>query len=97
MEALLVSSNQGEFNFRVSTMAAAFTGKTKDEKKEIFQLVRRAYDIRSKVAHCAKEIKKPLEGNEIEKLGKIVHEIMLFGFTNGIDKVREEAFNRLLN
>lgn len=98
LEALLVSANDGEFSFKVSTLIAAFSGIDAENKKNIYRLVKKAYKVRSKIAHCAKEIplKEQLTPDELRTLGKITHPIIRYAMEHGAAKLKEEAMNRLL-
>lgn len=99
LEALLVTANDGEFSFKVSTLIAAFSGIDAENKKNIFNLVRKAYKVRSKVAHCAKTIplKEQLTPDELRTLGKITHPIIRYAMEHGAADLKKEAMNRLLS
>lgn len=99
LESLLVSANEGEFSFRVSAFVAAYSGKDSANKKEIYKLTKKAYGVRSKVAHCAKKIskKEQLTPEELRKLGKITHPIIRYAMEFGAEDLKKEAMNRLLS
>ncbi|MHB1756463.1 MAG: hypothetical protein ACYCT9_03005 [Leptospirillum sp.] len=99
LEALLVSANDGEFSFKVSILIAAFSGIDEESKKNIYNLIRKAYKVRSKVAHCAKEIplKEQLTLDELRKLGKITHPIIRYAMEHGEADLKDEAINRLFS
>ncbi|OFZ31125.1 MAG: hypothetical protein A2622_00545 [Bdellovibrionales bacterium RIFCSPHIGHO2_01_FULL_40_29] len=98
LEGLLVTSNEGEFRFRVSVLTAAFIAENTEEKRKIFGLVKRAYDIRSKVAHCAKDFpqKELLTLDELKYLGKITHFVIQYAMEHGLEKLKKDALDRLL-
>jgi hypothetical protein len=52
-EAFLLNDieEHGELQFRLALRAAYLLGKTSGEKKAIFKFAKRAYNIRSKIAH----------------------------------------------
>lgn len=63
-EALFLSNIQDELKFRLATRVASLIGNSSDQKKELFNLMRKAYDLRSDIVHGEK--------CDFEKLQKIV-------------------------
>jgi hypothetical protein len=52
LEALFLKDGEiGELSYRLSLRAAYFLGKTKEERKKIFHLIKNGYNLRSKIIH----------------------------------------------
>jgi len=62
-EALFLKRALGELGYRLALRCAYFLGKDEEERKKIFEIVRGAYDIRSKIVHGASK-----SSNEILKI-----------------------------
>lgn len=97
MEALLANTTT-ELSHRVAERAAVLLGKTKEERCEIYTVVRKCYDIRSKVAHG-----DLIKGNEndiakySEKLDKYLRELLNLSELYELDKNKiDEYFLNLL-
>ena len=57
LEALLLPGIEGELKFRTSLRAALILGENEEESNNVFDVIKEAYDIRSKIVHgSAKEI-----------------------------------------
>lgn len=73
MESLLLN-DQGEFSYKLSMRAAAILGRSPRERHDVYEFMRKAYDVRSKLVHGQRA--KPIEvrGTEIdfdEALGRL--------------------------
>ncbi len=50
-EALFLKGVEGELSYRLALRCAYFLGKDEEERKKIFEILRGAYDARSKIVH----------------------------------------------
>jgi hypothetical protein len=97
LEALLVGTNEGEFKFRTSILTACLASPKFGPKEELYKLVKKAYDIRSKVAHCAKVKEKDLPSqDELVTLFKLTHFIVREAFEHGREAINKRANEILL-
>lgn len=99
LEAILVPSSESETSFKVSLYSAHLTAFSKEEKKKYFELIRKAYKVRNSVAHCKSELKAKdrLENEDLKEFGEIVHKIIRRAFNEGVDPLREEAKDLVLD
>lgn len=97
LEAILIQNGQSELSFRVSVYTANLFGENKEEKIKIYELIKKAYRIRSKVAHCDYEIKDKdkLSGEEMRRIGKIVHQLIKKALDKGLKELRNDALDSL--
>lgn len=97
LEAILVGSNEGEFRFKTSILTACLGSPKFGPKEELYKLVKKAYDIRSKVAHCAKVKEKDLPSqDELITLFKLTHFIVREAFEHGREATNKRANEILL-
>lgn len=101
LEALLVGANN-ELVYRVSLNTAMLIGKDKSDRKRIFNIVKKAYNIRSKTTHgdvtsMIKELKKDDIFQNFFEFRSIVAEVLseTYGqdIPNVIRKIEESIFD----
>ncbi len=99
LEAILIPANSSEISFKVSILTAALISENEIQKKAVFELVRKAYKIRSAVAHCKSEIKakEVMDVVEIENFGKLVHMVIRLAFNFGVKSLRQRAHLKMLS
>lgn len=98
LEAMLVKSRSLEKSFKVSIYVAHLLAAANEDKKIIFDLIRKAYGVRNAIAHCEASIKERerLSEEELKKLGKIVHTVIRRAFDCGLGKLRSDAKDVIL-
>ncbi len=73
MESLLLEG-QGEFSYKFSMRTAAILGRSPRERHEVYEFMRKAYDVRSKLVHGEKAKLIAVQGRQInfdETLGRL--------------------------
>ena len=88
-EALYFPDEKTELNYRLALRCAYFLGKDESERQKIFELLKNAYDIRSKIVHGkdlqSKSVKKALNKLGLNSLKDLFEEV-----------VKEEDFDKLI-
>lgn len=101
LETLLLDGNS-ELSYRLSLNTAMLVGKDFDERKEIFSVVKQAYDIRSKTTHgdvsaLIKVLNKDEVFEKFLEFRKIVVNVMDVTFEVEKSKVISDITNRIFN
>ena len=89
-EALFLKEAEGEYSYRLALRCAYFLRKNEKERKEIFEILRGAYNARSKIVH----------GKPIRSLNKILNKLNLRSLTELSMQVEEclrESIKLFLN
>ncbi len=60
-EALYLKGAEGELGYRLALRCAYFLGKDEEERKRIFEILKSAYDVRSKIVHGGRIQSKSLD------------------------------------
>lgn len=84
LEALLTGDEKGDISLRLSTSAASIAGRDDDERRVIRDLVRGAYNARSRLVH-GDEIKKPVDPIKLRRLCQRVLAIAIYYFSTEAD------------
>ena len=56
LEGLYLPDTSQELKYKLAVRAAIILGKTPKERNKIFDVLRKAYDLRSRIVHCDKDI-----------------------------------------
>ena len=74
---------RGELKYRLALRGSFYLGDDKD-RRNIFDLLRRAYDVRSAVAHGGQPSKKTLKGQTLGELTQVTEEMMRRGIGSAV-------------
>lgn len=95
LEAMLLTDNT-ELKYRVSLYTAMFCEDTEADRREVYEIVRKAYDLRSKTVHGDIDgMKKHFKNNELYKLMFKLREIVSKMLEITYGRKKEEIVNEI--